>query len=63
MPMSVRIKRDDGKPKPKPERRLAPPIDIPKPLHKPIPNSAPNATQPSKDDAYMQFMKEMQGFL
>lgn len=57
LPTSVRVKREDGKPKPKPER--LPPLDIPKTINKPIPNSAPNATQPSKDDAYQQFMKEI----
>lgn len=39
-------------------------MDLPKPMHnKLLPNSAPATTQPSKDDAYMQFMREMEGLL
>lgn len=38
-------------------------MDVPKPLFNRPTNPAPPTMQPSKDDAYMQFMKEMQGLL
>ncbi|XP_032520675.2 WW domain-binding protein 11 [Danaus plexippus] len=48
VPSALRVKRDDKKCKP----------DIRSTLHRP-----PETRQPSKDDAYMQFMKEMEGLL
>lgn len=63
MPMSVRVKRDDGKPRPKADKKETVSMDIPKTVYNKPTNPAPPIVQPSKDDAYMQFMKEMQGLL
>lgn len=63
LPTSVRVKRDDSKPKFKPDKKETIQMDVPKPLFNRPANPAPPTMQPSKDDAYMQFMKEMQGLL
>ena len=60
LPTSVRIKRDDGKLKPKFDKKEPTIMDLPSKL---LPNPAPATTQPSKDDAYMQFMREMEELL
>ncbi len=62
LPTSVRIKRDDGRPKPKPERREVS-YEPPKAIFSKPANPSPATAQPSKDDAYMQFMREMQEFM
>lgn len=64
LPTSVRIKRDDGRPRPKLDKREVMSVEVPKPVYaKPISNPTLTLTQPSKDDAYMQFMREMEGLL
>ena len=64
LPTSVRIKRDDAKQKSKLDSKDMLMMDHSKFMHsKILPNPAPVATQPSKDDAYMQFMREMEGLL
>lgn len=61
LPTSVRIKRDDGKSKtPKPEKKIVMPTEPSKTVPE---KQDPASTNVSKDDAYLQFMKEMQGLL
>lgn len=50
VPSALRVKREDKKLKPAKTGNLQRPAEMPK-------------QAPSKDDAYMQFMKEMEGLL